>query len=838
MPSRAVLESGRLVSATLAEGRRLVARYERTVAECSIGADGVVRLRAALGNALAADASEAIGRDPWKPAPAEILRHGDGSPVDGDDGIRLRSGPVDLLLGARSFSLVVFFEGRRLVEMPGATFATGAASCRFSLSCSKRSRFFGFGEKAGSLDKRGQVLAMRTRDADLRHGDDPLYVSIPFFLAVAPSFGVVHSHAPARTESHGVLVDCFATSRFDVARSDAESVAVDLDAEALDLFVFPGPAPADVVRRFTALVGRGPLPPRWALGHHQSRWSYASERAVRSIAAKLRERSIPTDAIHLDIDYMDGFRVFTWNRRRFPDPATLVRDLRENGFRTVAIVDPGVKVDEEYATYRRGLARGAFCRRRDGSLYTLRVWPGETVLPDFQRADVRQWWAEEHDALLEPGIDGIWNDMNEPAGWAADLRFGKLLLPYRKQDTRELEQADPVAEGRSLPHEKVRNLYALQECRATRAALEAARPELRPFVLTRSGYAGIQRFAAVWTGDNASRWRDLGRSIPMLLNLSLSGVALCGADIGGFSMSCSAELYARWIQLGALYPFARTHSMWLGRRQDPTAFGARTEAVARAALSLRMRLLPYLYGLLREAELTGTPPWRPLFFEFPDDAASYDIEDQVMLGPSLLVAPVVEKGSERRSVYLPPGNWAAFEEGSLYEGGCRVDVAAPLEKLPLFVRTPAVLATQSVVQHTGERPAEPLVLDVYAPLERGAYEGRGASACTADVYEDDGETTAYRQGAWALTRVRCETAPATVRLDVEARRGAFAVAARPVRAVLRRAAEAAAVLCDGREIPLGSSPESGALWARPSGRDLELGFLCDGKALRLVVEWE
>jgi hypothetical protein len=577
---------------------------EGAVAEISVRPDGSTRLRAAAGHSLPPDPGPGIGRD-FQP-PAASRPH----PID-DGGFRIEhegpEGVVDVRVEADPFTLRIRDRGGAiLAELRELAFAADGRA-QISLDTRSGEHFFGFGEAFGGLDKRGTRIRLRNRDPQFSPRG-PMYVAIPFFLGLA--------RGPSGASARGVLLESLAPSRFDVAASSTDRVVMKTDAGGIDVTIFPGPEPRDVVRRFTARVGRTPLPPLWALGHHQSRWSYASARKVRRLAEEIRSRGFPTDAIHLDIDFMDGFRVFTWNPKRFPSPKQLTRDLSEQGFQIVAFVDPGVKVDSRFDVFREGEERDVFCRNEDGSLFTLKVWPKDAALPDFNRDEVRNWWGVQHRPLLTAGVAGILNDMNEPAGWARELRLGKLIVPTRKQDLSNVCQSDPNDPERSVPHETVRNVYGLQQCRATRAALEASNPERRPFVLTRSGYAGIQRFAAVWTGDNLSRWSHLRQSIPMLQNLSLSGVAFCGADIGGFALPCSRELYARWIQLGALYPFARTHSMWGKGRQEPWSFGPRVEAIARAALELRMRLLPYLYGLFRETEETGAPVWRPLFYEF------------------------------------------------------------------------------------------------------------------------------------------------------------------------------------------------------------------------------
>jgi len=793
-----------------AEAGAVLLELEGVTVSLAIARDGSVRLRAAPG-ALAPDNAEAVGFLPWRPSPAEPFAEDDGRILLAFDG---PEGAASVVIEPDPLAVHVHDrDGRSLATLSGLEFEAGGGA-RIALQALPAEHFYGFGEKTGPLDKRGSELRMRCRDANVQLDSDPLYVSIPFFLGFR--------HEARVPQARGVLLHAIAPSRFDVARADPGRVVMETLAGGIDVTLFPGPAPSDVLRRFTGRVGRTPLPPLWALGHHQSRWSYRTEREVRAVAREYRRRDIPTDVIHLDIDYMDGYRVFTWDARRFPQPKRLIRDLASEGFRIVTIIDPGVKVDPGYAVFREGRGKDVFCRRDDRSLYTLRVWPKDAALPDFNRPEVRQWWGEQHEPLLAAGVAGIWNDMNEPAGWDKDVRLGRLMLPYRLQDTSRLRQADPVDPTRSVPHEHVRNVYGQQECRATRTWLETAAPTRRAFVLSRSGYAGIQRFAAIWTGDNASRWSQLRDSLPMLTNLSLSGVAFCGADIGGFAWNCTPELYARWIQIGSLYPFARTHSMLWARRQEPWRFGRRVEAIARSALELRMRLLPYLYGLFREAERTGAPVWRPLFYEFPEDEESVGVDDQVMIGPALLAAPVLEKGARAREVYLPPGVWISLDDDARYTGRRRVRILAPLERIPLFVRGGAVLPTRSPTRHVGELPKEPLVLEVFP----------GGDSET-ELVEDDGESMDYRAGAFARTALRVrDRAGGRLRLELGPREGSYVVPNRRVRAVFHAALAPRQVYLDARPLALGSTLP-GFAWTE--GR-VEVFFEDDGHARSIELD--
>lgn len=579
--------------------------------------------------------------------------------------------------------------------------------------------FYGLGEKMGALDKRGRVWTLWNTDV-CPHlpSTDPLYVSIPLLIGLRNG------------QAHGLFFDNTFRSRFDLGRRSGRWYTYEADGGELDYYFFAGPGLKDILRRYTELTGRTPLPPLWALGYHQCRYSYYPQAEVERVAAEFRRRDIPCDALYLDIHHMDGYRVFTFDPRRFPDPAGLARRLAEQGFKLVSIVDPGVKADPEYRIYREGTERGYWVRGPQGEPVVRRVWPGKAVFPDFLREEVRRWWAGCHEVLFDAGIAGVWNDMNEPASFGVPSRT--LPLNARHGEPDEV-----------LDHSEVHNAYANFMAEATRAAFAAGRPGERPFVITRAGYAGIQRHAAVWTGDNSSWWEHLLQSIPMLLNLGLSGVPLVGADVGGFLDEADGELVARWTQLGACTPLFRNHSALDSRRQEPFAFGPDIEAICRKYIKLRYRLLPYLYTLLYEAATEGFPPLRPLVLEFPGDERTHRLFDQFLLGPDLLVAPVYLPGAESRSVYFPEGAWADYWTGRIHAGGRAVTVEAPLDVLPLYLRRGAILPHGPAMNFTGERPPAVELLDVY-PTERGS----GSSA----LYLDDGRTLDYQTGRCGFLR--------------------------------------------------------------------------------------
>ncbi len=574
-------------------------------------------------------------------------------------------------------------------------------------------RLYGLGEKTGWLDKRHRRYTMRNVDVYLENPagigstTDPLYASFPVFI--------VHS----AQGSYGLFVDNPEFATFDFTQDAWYEVAV--PAEALTYYLLPGPTLPDILRQYTDLTGRMPLPALWTLGFHQCRWSYATDAEVRRVAETLRSRQIPADAIWCDIDYMDGFRVFTWDKKDFPHPQQLTADLAQDGFRVVTIVDPGVKVDERYRVYAEGRAGGHFITQPNGEEYNGNVWPGLSAFPDFHRAETRDWWAGlVQKWLTTTGLGGLWNDMNEPA--ATDVN-GKLM---------EARHA-----GGQLPHAVARNTYALQMARAAYAGMLAHNPEGRPFLLTRAAFSGAQTVTALWGGDNSAQWEHLAASLPLLMNLGLSGMPFAGVDIGGFAGDADGELLARWTQAGAFYPFCRNHAAIGTRPHEPWALGPEVEAICRRYLQLRYQLLPYFYNLFYQAAQTGAPVLRPLVWHYPHDAATFNLNDQFLLGPDLLVAPVLAPGLHARAVYLPEGQWYRWDRGVTLplHGPGHIVAEAPLEELPLFVRGGAILPMWNAAAHTGAVNR--------ASLRLHLWPGKGH----LDFYEDDGETQAYAREA-------------------------------------------------------------------------------------------
>ena len=649
--------------------------------------------------------SAAVAKDDWAAAGASW----DGSALaTAEASARIELDPLRISFAAGDAGFAA--------DDPGLAIEAGASEAGIDdligpgLRVSKRlgagERVFGCGERTSGLEKTGSHQVFWNVDPPHGHSAslNNMYTSIPFVLSLQDG------------RAHGFFLDHPGRVELDLGKEDPERITATA-AGALVYYVFAGPTPRRVLERYTELTGRIGMPPLWALGNHQSRWSYETADELRAIARGYRDRDIPCDVLYLDIDYMDGFRVFTWDGERFPDPAGLISELESEGFRVVTIVDPGVKVDEDYAVYTEGRERGLYCRTFGGEEYHNVVWPGLCAFPDFTNPATREWWGDHHAALLDHGVAGIWCDMNEPA----------LFVPQNAT-----MPGDVVHPGGGEPrlHAQVHNLYGSQMAQAAHDGLARLRPQRRPFVITRAGYAGLQRHAMQWTGDNSSWWEHLWMSMPQLQNLGLSGVAFCGVDIGGFFDDCNGELLARWTEMGVFQPFCRFHSAKGTLPQEPWAFGEPWESVCRDMLRLRMQLLPYFYGLFDEAARTGAPILRPLLFEHPDDPVTYTVDDEFLVGDALLVAPITRPGIEHRHVYLPAGTWVQWWTGERVEGPAHVLAHAPLGRPAVYARANAAIPLWPEIEHTAEGPASTLTLRVAvaaggAPAERRLFEDAG-----------------------------------------------------------------------------------------------------------------
>lgn len=625
--------------------------------------------------------------------------------------------------------------------------------------------FYGLGETTGHLNKRGYYYEMWNSDQPAPHVErmKSLYADVPFFMALRGGI------------SYGIFFDNTFKTYFDLGKESSEYYYFAADGGNLDYYFIYGPKPADVVERYTGLTGRTPLPPLWSLGYQQSRWSYAPEEKLVEIADGFRKRQIPCDVLYLDIDYMDGYRVFTWDKTRFQKPEELLRRLRDMGFHIVTIVDPGVKKEKGFKIFEEGLANGYFITGEDGDPYVNRVWPGLAVFPDFTRGKVREWWASKQNELLDAGVAGIWNDMDEPATFDGQIP-DQIIFGDAKQ----------------MDHREAHNIYGLQMAKASYEGIKAHTGE-RPFVLTRACYAGVQKYSAVWTGDNQSMWEHLRLSIPMLMNMGLSGISFCGADIGGFQYDCTPELLARWTEAACFSPLFRNHSCTCTRSQEPWAFDSNTEKICKKYIELRYRLIPYLYDMLWKGRTSGLPVIRPLFLDFQDDDQTCEINDEFMAGDEILVAPVVQQGQKTRSIYLPDGDWYDFWTSERIRGKRYILRETPIDLCPIYVRAGSILPIWPHMEYTEEKAVDTLALRIY-PGE-GSYMH----------YQDDGKSFDYENGCYNLFSMKVSpTASGGLEIGIDnisqeyqAKYRCFSISAVGL--------PAQKVLVDGSEIPFETS---------------------------------
>ena len=637
--------------------------------------------------------------------------------------------------------------GMGIVELPEADIFSAPLGnpVRMYKRREEGERYFGCGERTSGLDKTDSYQVFWNVDPPPGHTASfkNIYASIPFVLSMRGG--------EARGSAYGLFFDNTHRVEFDLAHEREDRAYYGAEGGNVVYYVFCGPTPRDVLDRYTELIGRTPMPPLWSLGNQQCRYSYETADELREIARNFREHDIPCDTLYLDIDYMDGYRVFTWDKERFPEPEKLIAELKEQGFNLVTIVDPGVKVDENYPVYTEGRKKDLYCKTREGEEFHNVVWPGICAFPDFTNPETREWWGENHRALLDAGVAGIWCDMNEPS----------LFVPL--QSTMPDEVVHP-GDGNPRLHSQIHNTYGSLMARSVREGLLKLRPDERPFVITRAGYAGLQRHALQWTGDNSSWWEHVWMSMPQLMNMGLSGVAWAGVDVGGFFDDCDGELLVRFTEFGVFQPFCRNHSIKGSRRQEPWVFGEPYESVCRKMIQLRQRLLPYLYTLFEECHRTGAPILRPLLFEYPEDETTYTTDDEFLLGDALLIAPITRPGIEHRHVYLPRGTWSHLWTGERIEGPAHVLAHAPLGEPAIYVRTNIAIPLWPNMSYVGERPADPLTLLLYPA------DGLGETA----LYEDAGNGFAYERGEYARRGVICEVLGGIISVRLTEREGSFA----------------------------------------------------------------
>jgi alpha-glucosidase len=570
-------------------------------------------------------------------------------------------------------------------------------------------KFIGLGEKTGNLDRRGTSYVNWNTDAsehDIK--TDPLYKTFPFFIGI-------HSGV-----TYGLFMDNTHKSYFDFgATTDEQMSWFGADGGDMNYYFFGAQTVAGILADFTWLTGRMEMPPLWSLGYQQCRWSYMSAKEVLKVAHTFRKKKIPADVMYCDIDYMDKYKIFTWNPETFPDPKTMMDELKAIDFKLVTIVDPGIKVEEGYKEYDEGVANKYFATYPNGENYVANVWPGRCHFPDFYRSDVREWWGKAFSALTEPGVEGFWNDMNEPAAWGQNIpsivQFGKYTMP------------------------EVRNAYGLEMARGTYDGTKALLNNKRPFVLTRAAYPGVQRYSAVWTGDNSAYDAHMLLGQRLVNSIGLAGVALTGVDIGGFTGNPTPELMVRWNSLGVYTPMFRNHACIGTIYREPWRWGKKNEAIIKKDIEYRYCLLPYIYSSFYQAHKTGLPVSRTLAIDYTHDDKVYHphFQNQFLFGDAILIAPVASTELYAK-VYLPKGHWYRLSSEEQFKGGKIIKADAPLTDLPVFIKAGAIIPMQSVIQSTADKGDGVLKLHIWHSNYANLF----------IYYEDDGTSYNYEKGIY------------------------------------------------------------------------------------------
>jgi len=616
-------------------------------------------------------------------------------------------------------------------------------------------RFIGLGEKTGPLDRRGSGYVNWNTDAfAYGSGTDPLYSSLPFYI------GIHGNHL------YGIFFDNTHKSFFNFGASNNRFASFAADAGEMNYYFIHGDTIAEILSHYTLLTGRINLPPLWSIGYQQCRYSYYPDKEVLGIARHFRDKDIPADVIVLDIHYMDDYKIFSWHKDSFSQPKKLLDELDDMGFEVVLMCDPGIKVEPGYATYEDGIKKDVFLKYPDGTYYTGQVWPGWCHFPDFTKPAARQWWKEQFKEYVELGVQGFWNDMNEIATWGN-------MLP---------ENVEFDFEGQRASIRRGRNVFGLMMARSTYEGTKELMKNRRPFNLTRSAYAGIQRYSAVWTGDNVAYDEHMMLGIRMVSSMGLAGVAFAGYDVGGFVGNADSKLFARWVSIGAFSPFFRGHSMINSRDSEPWSYGEEVEQISRNYIKFRYQIMPYIYSVFFEATMTGLPVQRTLAINFPFDAKVYDgsFHNEYLFGPSFLVAPV-ESNKDFVKVYLPEGDWYYLYDGKKFAGSADYILECPVHKLPVFVRAGSIIPMEAAKSYTGQK-SEELIIHIYKDVGNHDFL----------LYEDDGVSFDYEKKAFSKRLI--EYKALLNKLTIHAKEGDFKTTRKKIKIVFHHFEETISAL--------------------------------------------
>ncbi len=724
--------------------------------------DDIIRVRISPDSTLPEDAS-------WAVLPGPRSKSIDVQPIQEAASVGFRTAELEVRVERNPLRVVIRDLAGNVISADAAgrpiQFELGGFSISKQMPADEH--YFGLGDKTGSFDRRNQAYTLWNTDIGPQESVDPLYKSIPFFLGING------------TRSYGIFLDNTWRTWFDFGKQARDAISFGSEGGPLDYYVLYAPTPKQVVESYAYLTGTPPLPPLWALGFQQSRYSYTPESQAREIANRLRADMIPSDVLYLDIDYQYKNRPFTVDPKTFPNFPGLASDLRKQHFHLVNITDLHIAhaPNQGYGPYDTGEAGNHFVKNPDGSEFVGVVWPGPAGFPDFTRAQTREWWGGLYRQFVADGVAGFWNDMNEPSVFDGPDKTMPLNTVHRIEE--------PGFITRTATHGEIHNIVGLENARATFEGLLQLRPDERPFVLTRATYAGGQRYGFTWTGDNSATWNHLRLATQMVLNLGVSGISFSGADVGGFNGSPSPALLTRWVELAAFSPFFRDHATKGSLPHEIWNNGPEQEAIRRRYIETRYRLLPYIYSLADESSRTGLPLMRPVFLEFPDVfAAGFDhLDTEFLLGPSLLIAPppFAEMVNDY-AVSFPKGqDWYDFWTGmkvaaspqppSIVDvvnsgGGAGIamprEIHPPLETMPVYVRGGSILPLQPLIQNTDETPKGPLELHVYPGPQ-----------CSGSLYVDDGHTFRYQHGEYLRQTFTCQSDGNSMRLNFHARQGSY-----------------------------------------------------------------
>lgn len=649
---------------------------------------------------------------------------------ENEDSIVLLTDEVDVLIGKSPVLFTFLTKDGKVINEDDSGLGTQAQGEQITVykKLQDNERFVGLGEKTGPLNRRGHGYQNWNTDHFAYDVEaDPLYASIPFYIGIHEEL------------SYGIFLDNSYKSHFNFGASNNRFSSFSVDSGDLDYYFFAGDV-STIIKSYTWLTGRMSMPPLWSIGYQQCRYSYYPDTEVLDIAKKFREKDIPADVIVLDIHYMDAYKIFSWDKSRFPYPDQMVDLLKEMGFEVVVICDPGIKKEDNYTPYSSGVDNDVFLKYPDGSYYEGEVWPGWCHFPDFTSKKARDWWREMMNSYTEIGISGFWNDMNEIATW------GQMLPENIVFDF----------EGDGATTRKGRNVYGMQMARSAFDSAKANLDGKRPFILTRAGFSGVQRYSALWTGDNVANDEHMFLGVRMVNSLGLSGVAFSGYDVGGFAGNGQSNLFARWIQVGAFSPFFRGHSMINSHDSEPWSYGEEVEEISKNYIRLRYKLLPYIYNAFLIASEQGLPITRSLCIDYSSEDKVYDpdYENQYLFGDAILVAPIASEDRFRK-VYLPEGEWFEFFTDEAHKGNQEMINEYALEQLPLYVKASSIIPVYPEANLSTKEIGETLELHVYNGTDENSFE----------YYEDDGLSYDYVNDQFHRRIVQFDPSTKSIKLN-------------------------------------------------------------------------